>query len=294
MDGGTRTGVKVETGIRVEKVGAYLGAEISGIDLSKPIDMETADLLRDQLLEHQVLIFRDQDISIEAQLEFGRMFGELSVHPLAPNDKNTPELIVFDNDQDHPAFLTDNWHSDESFREVPPLGTILRAVELPPVGGDTLFCSMTAAYDGLSDWVKTAIETMEAVHDLKLFRSAIPDTAEGLEQDLRLSRDFPKVTHPVVREHPETGERVLYVNPHYTLNIKGLPELESQALLSILYHQAEVPEYQLRVKWAPNTIVFWDNRATQHYAPHDYTERRFMRRITVKGCRPFAPGKRPL
>lgn len=287
MDGGAAAGVTVK------KTGVHLGAEIGGIDLNQPLDDARTAAIRAALLEHEVLIFRSQDISVEALVDFGRRFGELSVHPIAPHDEEVPELIVFDDDEEDPAVFTDNWHTDETFREVPPLGTILRAVQLPPVGGDTLFCSMTAAYDGLSPWVKKAIEGMEAVHDLKLFRLGIPDTPEGREEELKLNREFPKVVHPVVREHPETGKRVLFVNPHFTLHIKGIPERESQALLSVLYHQAEVPEYQLRIKWEPHTVVFWDNRSTQHYAPHDYRERRLMHRVTVKGDRPYGPGGRP-
>lgn len=284
MDGGS------SGSLGITKVGVHLGAEISGVDLTQHLSEAVVAEIRAALMEHQVLIFRDQDISVEHQVAFGECFGELSVHPIAPHDDDVPELIVFDNDADNPAVFTDNWHSDETFREVPPMGTILRAIELPPVGGDTLFASMTAAYDGLSGWVKDAIETMDAFHDLKLFRLGIPNTDEGQEFEKSLNERFPKVLHPVVREHPETKARVLFTNPHFTLNIKGLTEVESQAMLSILYHQTELPEYQLRVKWAPNTVVFWDNRSTQHYAPHDYAERRFMNRVTIKGTRPYGPG----
>lgn len=277
------------TDVTVTRIGPYFGAEISGVDLRAPLSQQQAVAIRAALLEYEVLVFRDQDITPEQQLAFGRNFGDLSVHPIAPHDADIPELIVFDNNESNPAVNTDNWHSDETFREVPPLGTVLRALVVPPLGGNTLFASMTAAYDGLADWVKTAVEEMDAVHDLKLHRGKVPETEEERAKDLALSAEFPPAVHPIVRIHPETGKRVLFVNPHFTIGIKGLPEIESQALLSVLYHQAQVPEYQLRIEWEPNTIVFWDNRSTQHYAPHDYSQRRHLHRITVIGDRPFGP-----
>ncbi len=288
MDGGASGST-----VRVKKFGVHLGAEISGIDLTQTVSDADIAVVRDALLEHQVLAFRDQDITPQQQMAFGARFGELSVHPIAPHDEEIPELIVFDNTPDNPAMFTDNWHSDETFREAPPLGTMLRAIQVPEIGGDTLFASMTAAYEGLSDKIKHLINDLEAVHDVKLFRLGFTDDDEGREQEKYINENFPKVIHPVVREHPETGQKILFVNPHFTLHIKGMSELESQSLLAILYHQAEIPEYQIRHRWEPNTMLFWDNRSTQHYAPHDYTERRFLHRITIKGDRPYGPGQKP-
>lgn len=279
------------SGIQLKKVGVHLGVEISGIDLRKPLDDATQKALNDAFVEHEVLVFRDQDISVEDQMRFGQYFGELSVHPIAKHDDNIPELQVFDNDENNPPTFTDNWHSDETFREVPPIGTVLRAHELPPIGGNTLFTSMTAAYDGLSDRLKTYISGLEAIHDVKLFRLGFTDDEKGREMEKFINENFPKVIHPVVREHPVSKKKVLFVNPHFTLGIKSMGELESQCLLRVLYHQAEVPEYQYRHIWAPHTMVFWDNRSTQHYATRDYTERRYLHRVTVKGTeRPYAPG----
>lgn len=275
--------------IELKNVAVHLGVEVSGLDLTQPLDDASQQVLRDALVEHEVLVFRDQDISVEDQLRFGGYFGELSVHPIAAHDENIPELQVFDNDEKNPPSFTDNWHSDETFRQVPPLGTILRAHELPSLGGNTLFTSMTAAYDGLSDRLKTYISGLEAVHDVKLFRLGFTDDEKGRAQEKFINENFPRVTHPVVREHPVSKKKVLFVNPHFTMHIKGMEELESQSLLRVLYHQAETPEYQYRHVWAPNTIVFWDNRSTQHYAPRDYTERRYLHRVTVKGDRPYAP-----
>jgi taurine dioxygenase len=272
------------------KVGVHLGVEVGGIDLRQNLDDKTQQALRNALVEHQVLVFRDQDISVEDQLRFGRSFGELSVHPIAAHDEEIPELQIFDNDENNQATFTNNWHTDETFREIPPLGTILRAHELPAVGGNTLFASMTAAYDGLSDRLQTYISGLEAVHDVKLFRLGFTEDEEGRKLEKYINENFPKVTHPVVREHPVSKKKVLFVNPHFTLNIKGMGELESQNLLQVLYHQAEIPEYQYRHIWQPHTIVMWDNRSTQHYAPRDYTERRRLHRVTVKGTEsPYAP-----
>ena len=275
---------------KFKKVAVHLGAEVSGIDLRQPLDERAQQALRDALVEHEILVFRDQDISVEDQMRFGRYFGDLSVHPIARHDENIPELQIFDNDENNPPTFTDNWHSDETFREIPPLGTVLRARVMPPIGGNTLFASMTAAYDGLSDRLKHYISGLEAVHDVKLFRLGFADDEKGREKERFINENFPRVTHPVVREHPVSKKKVLFVNPHFTLHIKGMDELESQCLLRVLYHQAEIPEYQYRHVWAPHTVVIWDNRSTQHYATRDYTERRHLHRVTVKGTeRPYPP-----
>ena len=274
--------------VTVEKVGPHLGAEIGGVDTSKPLDDATVKAIWDALLEHQVIIFRDQDITIEQQIVFGEGFGELSVHPFGPNTSETPELIVFDNYGDNEPNRTDSWHSDETFRDEPPLGTILRSKIAPKVGGDTVLCSMTAAYEGLSDRMKYFISGLEAVHDFKPWRHLFGDSAEG-RQKLREMEDLhPNATHPVVRVHPETGAKAIYVSPTFTSHIKGMSEKESAAILELLYHQAEIPEYQYRVHWREHTMIFWDNRPTQHYAPRDFLpQRRRMERVTLKGDRPF-------
>lgn len=273
-----------------KKVAVHLGAEVGNIDLRQPLDEPTQQALRDGLVEHEVLVFRDQDISVDEQLRFGRYFGDLSVHPIARHDEKIPELQIFENDADNPPTFTDNWHSDETFREVPPLATVLRAHTLPPIGGNTLFSSMTAAYDGLSDRLQNYISGLEAVHDVKLFRLGFTEDEKGREMEKFINENFPRVTHPVVREHPVSKKKVIFVSPHFTMYIKGMDEVESQSLLRVLYHQAEIPEYQHRHVWEPNTVVIWDNRSTQHYATRDYSERRHLHRVTVKGTeRPYAP-----
>jgi taurine dioxygenase len=277
------------TNIKVRKVGAACGAEIEGVDLSNDLDNSTFAAIQDALVEHQVIVFRDQDISTEDQKTFGRRFGELTVHPFAPSDREAPDLIVFDNDADNPPWGTDVWHSDETFRTEPPLGTILRALIVPDYGGDTLFASMAAAYEGLSNHMQQFVSGLEAIHDFKPFRQLFDDDAESLTRLRAFEDRYPPAVHPVVRTHPVSGRKVLFVNPQFTIAIKGMDEVESRAVLDLLFHQAEIPEYQYRHHWAPDTLVFWDNRSVQHYAIHDYyPDRRKLERITIKGDRPFS------
>lgn len=265
-----------------------IGAEISGINIAQGIGSADAAKIRDALNHHEVLVFRDQDITAEQQMDFAGQFGDLSIHPFSPNLPDKPELIILDNSGDNPPLSTDVWHSDETFRKAPPLGTVLCAKILPPIGGDTLFASMTSAFEGLSDRMQQMISGLEAVHDFKPFRSLFPDTPDGRAALLDLENDFPKTDHPIVRIHPETNKRVLFVNPQFTIRIKGMSEDESQTILSFLFRQAHIPEYQYRLDWEVGTVAFWDNRSTQHYATHDYLpHHRMMERITIGGDEVF-------
>ena len=275
------------TVIEFKRIGASLGAEVSGVDLTQALDDAVIEEIRTAHAEHEVLIFRDQDITAEQQKAFGRRFGKLTVHPFAPSDGDAPELIVFDNDADNPPWGTDIWHSDETFREEPPIGTMLRALIVPEVGGDTMFTSMSAAFEGLSDRMQQFISGLEAIHDFKPFRGLFSGDAEGRRSLRDYEERYPPATHPVVRLHPVSGRKVLFVNPQFTVAIKGMGETESNALLDQLFRQAMVPEYQIRHQWRPSTLVFWDNRAVQHYAIHDfYPQRRKMERVTMKGDKP--------
>lgn len=275
--------------ISVRKVAAACGAEIGNVDLSQPLDDSTFADIEAALVAHEVIVFRDQAISTEDQMAFGRRFGELTVHPFAPNADDAPELIVFDNDADNPPWGTDVWHSDETFRAEPPLGTMLRALIVPEYGGDTLFASMTAAYEGLSDRMQQFLSGLEAIHDFKPFRNLFDSDPESIAKLRTFEDRYPPTVHPVVRSHPVSGRKALFVNPQFTLGIKGMDDAESRAVLELLFHQAEIPEYQYRHRWAPNTLVLWDNRSVQHYAIHDYyPSRRKLERITIKGDRPFS------
>jgi taurine dioxygenase len=275
-----------DAGIRVRPTNGFIGAEIDGIDLRHPLSPPQFEIVHDALVRYEVIVLRDQDITVDQQMAFGALFGELSIHPFSPNLPDKPEVIILDYSEDNPPALTDIWHADETFRETPPLGTLLRAKVVPEVGGDTLFASMTAAYRGLSERMKQHIHGMEALHDFKPWRPLFgPNDRAKLR---KLEDDFPNPWHPVVRVHPESGRRVLNVNRQFCVRIKDLKSDESDTLLEFLYRQATIPEYQLRVKWQPNTLVMWDNRSVLHYAAHDYyPARRTMERVTVKGDRPI-------
>ena len=277
-----------KAGFEVVPINGYIGAEIRGIDLRRSLAPEQFRVIHNALVEHEVIVMRDQDITLEQQLAFGRLFGKLSIHPFSPNMKDKPEVIVLDYSADNPPALTDVWHSDETFRDIPPLGTILRARIVPTSGGDTLFASMTAAYRGLSERMKKYIHGLEAQHDFKPFRTLFGSSPKERATLRRLEDSFPNPWHPVVRVHPVTRKRILNVNPQFTIRIRDMKEDESSHLLQFLYPQALVPEFQLRVKWQSNTVVMWDNRSVQHYALHDYyPRRRLMERVTIVGDRPI-------
>lgn len=274
--------------ISVVRLGRNLAAEIRDIDLSQPLDDTLFAAVHHALLENEVLIFRDQDITPAELMAFGRLFGELSIHPISPNMADTPELIVLDNHRDNPPSLTDIWHSDETFRETPPLGTILRATITPRVGGDTMFASMSAAYEGLNDRTQRFISGLEAEFDFKPFRTLFGNSPEDRRRLHKIEDEYPQLCHPVVRVHPESGRKSIFVNRQFTIGIKDMKPSESGPLLEMLFNLAQRPEYQYRLQWRPHTIAFWDNRAAQHYAIHDYyPQRRRMERITIAGDKPF-------
>ena len=277
--------------LNVRRVGAFLGAEITGVDLTKPLDAAMQETLKNLHAEHGVLVFPNQKISSEDLRRFGRYFGELTVHPFSTSGKEQPELIVYDNKEGNPPPPTDIWHTDETFRECPPMGTILCSKVIPEIGGDTVFCSMVAAYEGLSDRMQKFIEGLEAVHDFKPFKTLFEGSEAGWKRLREYEEIYRPVTHPVVRVHPITGKKALFVNPQFTLFIKGMEESESRDLLDRLFRTVNTLEHHYRHRWAPDTVVFWDNRWTQHAAVHDYyPQRRLMERVTIQGDRPFGTG----
>lgn len=279
----------------ITPAGRTLGAEIGGLDLSQPLDPAAFAALYAALIEHKLIYFRDQDMTPEQQVAFGRQFGELETHPFRPDRPGIPELVVLDNHRDNPVLSTDIWHADTTFREGPTKFSILRCLEVPERGGDTLWADMVAAYEGLSPRFREFIAGLEAIHDFKNFSLLYGDDDEGQDKLAEMRKKYPKPAHPVVRTHPDTGERVLYVNPQFTVRIKGLSVKESDAILSVLYEQAKTPEYQFRLSWRPGTVAVWDNRSTQHYASNDYwPERRHMERVAVVGEKPyFDPQAKP-
>ncbi len=270
-----------------------IGVEVAGVDLTQPLEDTQVQELRALLLKHQLLVFRDQPLNAAQHVAFARRFGELEVHPVFPHDPGYPELVLLGGNNTQPG-RENIYHSDVSWRAEPSMGSILRCIECPPAGGDTIWCNMALAYENLPPHIKDILHELEAVHDLLPgFIDRIP------EQDRAALRDrFPAQTHPVVRTHPETGQRILYVSS-WTTHLanyietgffRGMPELQSGAhfLLQYLVDQARHPEYQVRLKWQPHTIAFWDNRATQHYAVQDYFPLpRQMARATIVGDRPY-------
>jgi taurine dioxygenase len=259
-----------------------IGAELLGIDLGGPLDDSVIAEIRRALLEYKVVLFRDQDIDRSQHVALARRFGELEIHPASPADQDFREVLRIEHGPLSRG--TENgWHSDVTWRKQPSLGSILRAIEVPEVGGDTLFVDMYAAYDGLSPEMQRWVCGLTAVHDIaRVFASKLGKKAEELHAK------YPPVQHPVVRTHPETGRRLIYVNAGFTDRILGLTAKESSWLLDHLYATAANADIQCRFRWQPGSLAFWDNRSCQHFAASDYfPERRVMERVTIAGDAPY-------
>src|SRR5437899_3766955 len=268
--------------ISVDKLTRIIGAEIDGVDLAQPLGNRTIDELHRALAENSVIFFRDQHLSEDQHLAFGRLFGDLHIHPAAPHAPGHPELMKIFADKDSPRANGEGWHSDVSCDAEPPMGSILHIRQCPPHGGDTLFASMYAAYESLSERMKAYLDGLTALHDGEpIYR--------GLYANYGVADRpaYPHAEHPVVRTHPVTGKKALYVNRGFTRHINGIPRDESDAMLAYLYQHAENPLFQCRFRWTENAIAFWDNRCTQHRAMWDYwPHTRSGTRVTVKGERP--------
>jgi alpha-ketoglutarate-dependent sulfate ester dioxygenase len=259
-----------------------VGAELLGVDLSGTIPDGVIAEIRAALNAYKVVFFRDQPLDAPRQIALARRFGDLELHPFIPANPDNPELVRFEKSANVPGY-ENLWHHDVTWREVPSMGAILRAVTVPPTGGDTLFADMCAAYDGLADDVKERIDHLTAVHDfMAAFGRQVPP-----ERREEMRERYPLVEHPVVCTHPETRRNYLYVNRSFTKHIVGVSADESHELLTTLCARAETPEYQCRFRWRDNSIAFWDNRAVQHYAASDYwPDVRIMERASIVGTRP--------
>lgn len=282
--------------MRVEQLTCNIGAELSGIKLADAItNDELFNEIRSLLLTHKVLFLRDQDISRGEHVAFAERFGTLEDHPVAGSDPQHPGLVRIYKTPDKPNDRYENaWHSDASWREVPPMGSVLRCVECPPVGGDTMWANMVLAYENLPDDVKAKIADLRARHSIEAsFGAVMP-----IDKRLALKAQYPDSEHPVVRTHPDTGEKILYVNA-FTTHFSNFHTPErvrfgqdanpgSADLLRYLISQAYIPEYQVRWRWKPNSIAIWDNRCTQHYAVMDYPPcHRKMERAGIIGSKPY-------
>jgi taurine dioxygenase len=274
--------------LQIEPLTPAIGAILRGVNLAEPASDDLIGDIRSALLKHQVIFFEGQDFTPGQQRDFAARFGDLHVHPLYDRNDAHPEIMIIDNHVDNP---TDNnfWHTDVTFIDTPPMGSILAARQLPPTGGDTMWASMTAAYNALSPAMQRFLQGLEAVHDF-----AFAFTAEGLagsqagrERYEKAVAENPPVIHPVIRTHPETGEPGIFVNSVFTRRIKGLRREESQALMTFLNAHVQKPEFVVRWRWRPGDVAFWDNRNTQHRAVDDFLpHRRVMTRATILGDRP--------
>jgi taurine dioxygenase len=262
--------------IEVTKLTPHIGAEIGGVDLSRPLDNRQFQEVHDALMDNLVIFFRDQHLSREQQKDFARRFGPLMVHPVKPREGADPEITVIHADETSQHIAGEDWHTDLSFSPVPPMGSILHMRELPAVGGDTLFASMYAAYDAFSPTMQAFLSGLTAIHDGEVrFRpiGLVPRDGDR----------FAQTGHPIVRAHPVTGRKLLYVNQEFTTRIDGLTRAESDALLRMLYRHIETPEFQCRFRWRENSVAFWDNRCAQHHALWDYyPARRHGYRVTIE------------
>ena len=268
--------------IRVDKLTPIIGAEIGGVDLSQPLGNQVFDEIHRALAENSVIFFRNQSLTAQQHLAFGRRFGELHIHPAAPHEPGEPALMKIHADRNSPRANGEGWHSDVSCDAAPPMGSILYIRQCPPDGGDTLFASMYAAWDALSDRMRAYLDGLMAVHDGE-------DVYRGTYANLGVADrpEYPRAEHPIARVHPVTGRKALYVNRGFTRRILGVPRDESEAVLRYLYEHAENPLFQCRFRWTANTVAFWDNRCTQHRAMWDYwPHTRSGNRVTVQGGRP--------
>ncbi|CAG9213938.1 Taurine dioxygenase [Paraburkholderia tropica] len=282
--------------MRVEPLTCAIGAELTGVHLADAIrDDGLFAEIRAALLKHRVLFLRDQNITRAEHVTFARRFGELEDHPVAGSDPEYPGLVRIYKNPEQPNDRYENaWHSDATWREAPQFGAVLRCVECPPVGGDTMWANMVLAYENLPEHIKTQIADLRARHSIEAsFGAAMP-----IEKRLALKAQFPDAEHPVVRTHPETGEKVLFVNAftthftnyHTAQRVRFGQDANPGAgdLLRYLVSQAYIPEYQVRWRWQPNSIAIWDNRSTQHYAVMDYAPcHRKMERAGIIGDKPY-------
>ena len=282
---------KTGSNLVVAPMAGACGAEIHGVDLGRPLADETVAAIRQALLDHCVIFFRDQDISVDAHKALARRFGDIFIHPNYKGTGKDDEIVTIVREPGDSKIVGEEWHADTTMADVPPMGAILYALEVPPYGGDTLFASQYAAYDALSDGMKDLIGGLRAYHsdrkvagpraNMNAFRATKVREDDGWRETVSL--------HPVVVRHPETGRPLLYVNHSYTTGFEGMTEEESKPLLDYLLNHGHRPEFTCRFRWQAGSVAFWDNRVCKHLAVHDsHQARRHMRRIQIVGSKPVA------
>lgn len=275
--------------LTITPISSALGAQIDGVDLTRPLSPLQRDAIEQALLEYQVIFFKQQSITPQQQARFAANFGDLHIHPIYPNVPEQPEVLVLDTAV---TDVRDNavWHTDVTFLPTPALGAVLSAKQLPAFGGDTLWASGIAAFEGLSRPLQVLLDGLTATHD---FTKSFPlerfgSTPEDLQRWEQTRKNNPPLSHPVIRTHPVSGRKSLFVNEGFTTRINELSEAESEAILKLLFAHSTRPEYTIRWRWQESDVAFWDNRVTQHYAVDDYRpNRRVMHRATILGDAPF-------
>ena len=273
------------TQMEIRPITGALGAEILGVDLAAGVDDETFERIRRTFLEHGVIVIRDQDLTPEQHLAAARRFGKINVNRFFTPVDGHPEVAEVRKEPEQKQNIGSRWHTDHSYDGAPALGSMIYALEVPPVGGDTLFANMSLAYETLSDGMKALLSKLEAVHSSRhVFGpgyKANPDVSDRFRNAEQAVQD---AVHPVVIRHPDTGRKVLYVNPTFTVRFSGWTEEESRPLLDYLYAHSAKPEFSCRVQWREGSLGLWDNRATWHMALNDYPgHRRLMHRVTIEG-----------
>lgn len=265
--------------IDVRPMAKRIGAEIFGVDLTMPLSDQAVAEIHDALMQHQVVFFRDQPMDHEAHKALGRAFGKLAIHTGVAGLPDHPEIVAIHADENSKFVAGENWHSDLSADAEPPMGSILALHTVPEDGGDTLFASMYAAYDALSPAMKAFLAPLTAVHDANhVYQALFPDP----------TKTYSCSSHPVIRTHPVTGRKLLFVNSSYTIRINELSTPESKAILDFLFEHVKDANFQVRFRWQKHSVAFWDNRCTQHFAVWDYfPEVRSGYRVTMAGDKPF-------
>ena len=267
--------------MKIEAITPSIGAEISGVSLNKDLNEDICDQIYNALIKHQVVFFRDQDLSPESHLKLAKSFGEPEPpHPVYPHVDDYENIVLLKNDKDDIPNTTD-WHKDLTFRANPPFASILHGIKIPDVGGDTLWASMSAAYDNLPDGWKQYLENLEAINDMGTFRNDFYREG-GIESVNNALKSVGSAVHKVVEKHPVSGLKYLNVNQSFTRNIINESQGQSDHILQFLFQHITKPEFQVRFRWRNNSIAIWDNRITQHYAVLDYLPNiRHMHRVTV-------------
>ncbi len=281
--------------ITVRPISGALGAEIEGIDIARDISQQAFAEIHRAFLEHSVLFFRNQNLPPERQIAFAKRFGPVMQDPFMKAPDGLPELMIVVKEKHEKQNFAEGWHSDNTYLDRPPLGSFLYSVEVPDYGGDTMFASQYRAYEALSPGMKKMLDGMKAVHTARSYAEAIASRQfvenPGMEmRDDAVMENALKIVneHPVVRTHPETNRKALYVNAAYTIRFKDWTEEESKPVLDYLYAHCVRPEFTCRFRWTPGTLTFWDNRCVQHNPINDYHgQRRVMHRVTAEGDRPF-------